>query len=682
MSDLIARTAKLLPRTKRIKPVPGFATAYSYEAEGPGTELGNLYVVIEVMTSFKQAEAVADLVIETVGNQYYNVDAKENETPLTRFENAIKATNQGLATYTNNGNASWVGRMSAVLAVLVGHELHITQSGSAEAYLYRGNVTSHVTTELQDKGPHRPINTFAHIASGQLEVHDRVFMATPALFHLIPRPQLKTLINDNSATGAVQKLSDLIGKSSDSDRVAAIAVEMTTAELMALQVQKDEPEEAQVGQTDKPLEVARALAVPAAASMVATTKVVGAKVVEHAPKLKSLGWQIADLLRTSLRSGRGKRNLAIGMSAIIISAIGLNYIGHRRAGDSAAIKQYNVAYQDYAEAASLAAQGNKTQAQTDLNKALTELASLAKAVKQPSFDRTLASHAHPAADPASVVALQSKVRALTNQIDGLVHLQDSVLANLSSLKNAKPTQLELVGNKLIMVDSQNNSSIYSYDLVAKKLTTVVASPKNLGHVIATTPSADSTGLYLLTDQPNVWFFKTLDSSLSAQTISFGNWPKGRAIASYGNNLYILASDGSQVYKHVPTAGGFGSATAYFKDASTVGTASSLAVDGSIYLCGQDGIRLFISGKLTQSVAAIPTGLKNPIGLRSFNDTNNLFELDGISHHIGIFAITPSAITLSKQLVFKGTPEAATVDAKSSIIYAIVDGKLVSAALPQ
>ena len=49
MSDLVTRSARLIPYVKRPRNAAGFATAYRYEPlpGDPGSILGSLYVVIE-----------------------------------------------------------------------------------------------------------------------------------------------------------------------------------------------------------------------------------------------------------------------------------------------------------------------------------------------------------------------------------------------------------------------------------------------------------------------------------------------------------------------------------------------------------------------------------------------------------------------------------------------------------
>ncbi len=687
MSELITTTAKLLPRSKRLKPFPGFATAYYYEAEDQVSELGSLYVAIEVLTNPKQAETVADLVIETLGNHFYNLSDDQN-TPLERFEQAVKATNQALAEYTNKGNASWVGRMSAVIAVIVSDEIHISQTGSAEAYLYRGNITSHVTADLHNKSQQRPINTFANIATGQLQLHDRLVIATPAFFHQVLRTQLKSILKDNTASSGIQKLSELINDSDEASRVALIIVELTTAELLAQQVQSDQPESIAVGQPDKPLEIAKAIASPAARSILNSSKSLSTKAAEQAknhvvPKMNNLGHQAAGAIRSRLHTKGGQLQLIGVVLTIIIIIISLGARRSLNQTQSQKIAIFHSIYQDYAKAQTMAASGDKDGASKVLSRANSQLSSLKGTVNEAAFSSTLSSRSHLEAEPTSISALESQITTLLDKLNNVAKLKSTVLADLTKLKNTKPTFLELVGTKLIMADGQGNSSFYVYDLTAKTVSTSPKTPTGFGRVVATTPSSDNSGIYVLTDKPSVWFYKAIDGTISEQSLSFGDWPRGKALASYNGNLYVLAHDSSQLYKFSPTSAGFTAPVDYFTDASTIKDTTTIAIDGSIYLMGgKSGIRRFVAGVLDESLAPLPQNFINPTHLRSIGNGDRLIAIDSKSLQLVLFESTPDALIMGDQVTLDSTPVySVTVDSSSTTLYALTRGKLISAPLP-
>ncbi|MBW3538054.1 hypothetical protein KY386_01005 [Candidatus Parcubacteria bacterium] len=686
--ELVARTAKLVPYPKRTKTVPSFATSYHYEPEGPGEEsaLGGLYVAIEVLTGRKQAEAVADLVIETMGEHYYNSSQPaDGAAVLERFEAAVKATNQELASFTQAGHAGWVGRMSAVIAVLSGSQLHITQAGSAEAYLYRAGAASCITAGLQPKEPHRPGGTFANIASGSLQPQDRILLATPALFHHIPKNQLKTLIHDNTANAAVQKLSVLVKQLEDADRAAALVIEVTTPQLLALQARPAEPQEAYVGQPSTPLAAAKEAAAPVLSSVVANTKRLGQKGAAYGqstllPKTKQLTLKAAKHAGGVLRRRRG-RQLALLASVLLMATLGwYTHASRQAAGVEALAKRYDAVFMQQQKAQQALAAGDKTGSRAALVAAAQDLQELAASGRRKALDRALTKRPHPENDPASVQQLQAQITAAIDRIDGLQKVEPAVVTRLDALGEAKPTHFELLGSNVILVDGQKGS-IHRYNLPAAKLTPAVAARADIGRVVATTLASSGDGVYLLTAEPAVWLYRAENNSLKRQSISFGQWPKGKAIASYGGNLYILAEDGSQVYKHIPTAGGFAAKSSYFPGAAAAGLggATSLAIDGAVYIGGgKAGLRRYIAGQLDQTARDLPEPLAQPAQIQSTADGTRLLTLNGDGTRVALLAAGDTRLNFIRQYELKGAGRLHQVraDTKGTAVYALTDGKLL------
>ncbi len=147
MSELITRAARLAPYAKRPRQASGFVTAYTYEPrpDEADADMGNLFIVIEVISSGRMAEEVANLVIETVAGHYYEPGGGAM-SHLDRFELAVKATNVELSHYIDQGNAAWIGKLSAIVAVQADKELHLAQTGSAEAFLSRGKASTRITS--------------------------------------------------------------------------------------------------------------------------------------------------------------------------------------------------------------------------------------------------------------------------------------------------------------------------------------------------------------------------------------------------------------------------------------------------------------------------------------------------------------------------------------------------------
>lgn len=66
------------------------------------------------------------------------------------------------------------------------------------------------------------------------------------------------------------------------------------------------------------------------------------------------------------------------------------------------------------------------------------------------------------------------------------------------------------------------------------------------------------------------------------------WEKGKAIKFFNSNLYVLAEDGKQLYKHKPGVNGFASKTEVFETADTKNhTILTFGIDGGFYILKED-----------------------------------------------------------------------------------------------
>lgn len=738
MSQLLTRTARLVPVAKRAKPFPSFATAYDYEPEpSDGRVFGNLFVVIEVLTARRQAEELADLIIKTIGEAYYNsspqdepeptaetdpdtraetsedtteskgqpvnVKVKSDQAPnqpsfdaYQQFEFAVKTLNQQLADYTDQGNAGWVGRISAVIAVQIDDQLHITQTGSASGYLYRGSLASHITEDMGGAQPQRPISTFSNIASGSLQAEDRILLSTPALFHHVNTTELPEIVTNHSPESAVQRLSEIINQNPNADRVAALVIEVATAEALASRpgATSELPDVATVGKADTMLEAAKGVAVPAAtrAAEVGRKLASGGK-QNILPKVKDLGKLAAKhgshyggkaFQWTKATAQHPTRRLylagAVGL-VVIISAAGL-YRNLQTDASTVLVKRYQTDYAAVADAELKIKAGDKTGARQELQTAQADLEKLAALPQRSLLEKRLAASPHDEAQPTTVAALQSQASSLLDQLDGIATVAASPATSFDSLKNAKPGHFAIAGGKAVFVDN-GNDSIYVYDTSTGNLRSTVASPSGVGKVLEVVPVADGTGVYLLTDEPGVWLYRLDNDSLARQTVSFGDWVASKQIAAYAGNVYLMQNDGKQVWRHARTVGGFSGKTAYFTADSGTGGATAMTVDGNVYLAGSFGFKRFTSGKADSSIS-LPSELNNPTELESIQNGDVIVVVDPDKGRLGLVHSTPGGIGLDSQIKLSGSTKFSEVhfDSKTGKFYALSDGKLIKFDVPK
>ncbi len=660
-SQYLTTTAKLLPYPRRSGHGASSTTAFHYEASGPQAALGDILAVIEVLAPIKEANEVSNLILETATRTYYLDPENETDTVIDRFEDTIKAINEELAVYATAGHGSWIGKVSAILAVMVGNEVHLTQTGSAQAFLYRGKQSSCITTGLASKEPHRPSKTFANMASGRLEIGDRLFLATPALLHHFSSEELADTISQNTPTTAIDKLRVGLGPGESLERFAATISELTTPDQAAMVPQTGLPKAAMLGKPETGLARVRDGAKPALAKAGALSLAAGSKLGSFwrssvQPWIKSTTLTLIQMLR-KLLSKKSGRWMALAALILVIATIvwSVSHLGTDKALAGMA-KSYDQAYAKQATAAQQLANGDKLGAKTNYQAALDQLNLILVNPKSSKLPAYLAKHKKDSDDPASPQQLRNLVQAQIDQIDGLTQVSGGQLADFSALSNAKPTLMAQVGNQFVFSGPADGSSIYIYNLATSKLSVVANHPSLGGKVVAISASSNSDGVYLLTDKPGVWFLRTSDNNLS-QIAASGAWPKGKAIASYLGNLYILLADDSGVSKLTPVGSGFSLPSPYpVNDPSVLKGSTAMAVDGSIYVANPNGFSRIFSGVVQKSDLVIPSNLKALRQIASVNAGKSLIMVDAKSERIGLFSFDGAAVSYNGQLAVKGAKQ--------------------------
>lgn len=249
---LVSRTAKILSETRKTKDKEAVAVAYEHIPRDPNEQKhGSLYAVIEVEDGGGNAEVLVEGIIDDFHNEYYS---DVDRDPLSSFESALTKVNEGLAEKSGEGHINWLGKLNAVLGVLSESTLHLTQSGRAEAYLIRGEHSSHITDDLSGD-PINPLRTFINIASGELAENDKVVMTTPGIFYKISKDELKKYVTESAPKVAVENISQLLsGENKDGAPSSVLIMEMVSPESFASAPGAEAPGEVWIKDEKKPLE--------------------------------------------------------------------------------------------------------------------------------------------------------------------------------------------------------------------------------------------------------------------------------------------------------------------------------------------------------------------------------------------------------------------------------------------
>lgn len=672
MSQLTVQTATIIPFAKHLSATSaGFAVAYTYQPAGQlGIDRGNLLAVIEVLGSTVAAEETIDTIMQTLSDSYFAPGG--SATVHERFSQAIREANQALEEEAggSNKNQGWESRINAVVGILVNDELYVSQTGSAHAYLIRGQRSSKITRELSGHLD----GLFAEIATGMLAVGDKLAFVSPALLHQLAEEELIEVVADNVPTTAISRISELLKGQTNLERVAAMIAAVTTPELLAQQVRDQEVDRIEVGKPTSRLTRARGGGVATDNDLSTRTR----RAIKRGRKASK------SLYDTRLRGkgagtwGRIKRNwrnpkVLIGAAALAAVLIGGGLWASANSQSAAARKQvaqdYRTALSNYQAAVSATdnatAQAKLTAANQALDSAEHDPAAgqLTAALKQTGG----------LPQPASFKELRKLIAAESDKRAGLEHRSVTQLRSLPSVKDSSYLLASLNGR--LYAVATKGGAINGYNPDAKQNLPDSTPPKELGTVVAIAPGSGGDIIYLLTSGPSVWSYTPANNTYSQIEVSAGTWPAAAAISSYNSNLYLISDN--KVTKQVPTLAGYSVPATSVELADTPATgAATLYVDGSMYLGGNGKtITRYTAGKLSGQVKDLPSALAKP--LQFITSDTSLFSLDS-SGRIGIFATTDTAITVSKQLLLDGSgnPSGIAYDVAKNVLYAVRNNQLV------
>lgn len=190
---------------------------------------GTVFAVAEITKPWFPNSQIGQKIINALVREYIKAS---NTSNLVNFELAIKKVNKTLAYITQSGETDWIGNLNAVLAVIHNNSLHLSQTGKAEAYLFREGKIIHITEgSKQEIEPH-PLKTFSDIASGNLKLHDKLLFSSPEILDYFSLERLRQIICSSSPSQAANQISTIL-RQEKTKNINAIIVELLSKEELA-----------------------------------------------------------------------------------------------------------------------------------------------------------------------------------------------------------------------------------------------------------------------------------------------------------------------------------------------------------------------------------------------------------------------------------------------------------------
>lgn len=638
-------------------------------------------MVIEVMAKESLARQIIDLVIQTMGEDYYN--KKFRDEPELRFEKSIAALNQQLAKLYTSQHAKHVTNLSAIIAVINQDQLYLSQCGKAHARLYRNAKMTDLADGLNVGST--PQKSFHGIAEGTLKSKDKLLFATPAVLFEFESKSLDQLVIDNSPASCVHKMNSQLKGEASSTRCAALTIEMSDLEQAANEPLESNSDTAMIGKAQTKLSEVTAVGTPIAMKLVTTTKSVGQRWAtwwrtQALPSAKHRIKTTWNTIWTKYINPNPRKALAIGAGIAAALIVGSYLVSASTTNYRALVTDYKevIALTETAEAKQSLGQTNDTAPLID--SASTKLTALTKSYSSQQIDRGIRSDSDLKNQKnISTKELQDRLQALSDKLNYITRPVLNTVVDFTSIKNFKANILADLSGRVYTIDV-SSGSLYQIDST-KKSYTVVTQSNALKSSVAITPSSTGDSLYILTSVPSVMQYIPGKPLVSVK-LSGGSWSAGNAIASYIGNLYILSPQNGQIYRHSRTSIGFSASSSYVKRQSTVDitNSTSLAVNGSILVAdGTNKVGIFSNGlgELSE-ITGLPRSIKG-IARMQLQGLDSVFALSTDPSHMVRMTIGDAGLKFDEQYVLPKALRDYTVSTDNTL-YGLIDKKIVSAKL--
>lgn len=553
----------------------------------------------------------------------------QTQDSFERFETALKEINAVIADARETLANKHIGRINAVVGLLSGNDLHLTQAGEAEGYLIRRGT---ITTITEGLTPDDAVDVFVNIASGTVENHDKIVLASERLLRYATKTELTKIFSPNKEIGlALEELDEIIvleGAQTTGILAFDIATGFETAAAAAAP---------RFGDAMQKLNI-----------KLPTEGLVG-DISKHVGKhvSRSISWvrdQIPE--STQIPGGRkmpiDKNYVILGFLIVLIFII--------------LTVTWNIS--NKASGARLAEAKEKlTAVQTQLDMAIRDRnignkGGAYDALKEAETTVTALITSGIAVEEAQVKLAQ--IATLRDELDN-IRRQKSLkpIADLSkSIPEASLVGLDDFHGRKITYDAHQLVDV-TLDQIGQP---VMLDSKNIvrsGHYFA-----DRDAMLFITSDGKVIEWR--DGTPTAMKTEDPAWKTGVDVGTYSSFIYLLDPTNNQIWKYTRKRDGYGKATAYSQNADLT-KAISLTIDGDLWVLVADAdgnpkndiLRIRKGEKRALTIKDLPTTpWTNPTKIFTNENLKFLYVVDRESRKVlRFYKDPPDAGAENKQLVY-------------------------------
>lgn len=595
-----------------------FLENYAYDL-GEGEEAaGQLFVTIEIQNNPADAEVIAETIFDSARKIFFSDLEKDT---YERFEDALKEVNTQINKFKEDTVSKFIGNLHVIIGVVAGSELHVSQTGDAEAYLVRKRYCSVISEGLSDPTS-KMDETFSNIASGSLEPGDFVIFSTTRLLRYVSKSDFINMLRSSDLVESLSDLKDALTPEILS-KIAVIGMvfheglsELSTTEKKGVREYLED---------EQPTLVKRSKSRPNAA--MGYFKNFWDKVMHYFNSLL--------VGMTSKRMTKDKI-LALLIIVIVLLTLVIWFVKNSGANqrEIERLDQILVQVQEEINTASMRGISNKEAAAEILAKAESE----AVEVLNSGNHRSKANE------------LLGKIQEEKSKLDNITYVTDpKMIADLST----KRDNVSALG----LIPFGDHAFAYEYNALYEILLDQIENPLTIDDnetVIDGAYDDDNDALVFITKSGKVITYE--NGQFSFMDTEDGEFRKGLAVETYNGRIYILDNENKQIWKYTRRRDQYSSAESYISEGDFGANFVDLAIDGYIYVLMDDGnIVQFDRGVPTNfEIAQAPLDpIENPTKIYTELDLNKIFILESSKSRVIVLDkdLSTGNASYSGQLVF-------------------------------
>lgn len=625
-----------------------FLENYSYDLGEGEEDAGQLFVNVEIQNNPADAELIAETIFDFARKIFFSDLEKD---VYTRFEDALKEVNAAINAFKAETVSHFIGNLHVVIGVVAGNELHLSQTGDAEAYLIRKRYCSLISEGLSDHSSQKD-ETFSNIASGTIEPGDFILFSTTRLLRYVSKSDFIQTLKSQDLVGSLSDLKEALTPEILS-KIGIIGMvfheglsELTEKEVVGVReyLEEENPERARHAKL-KPKKLGSMLGG------------IGDKAVYYLNNI---------LKGMTSRQMTKDKILALLIIVIILLTAVIWYVKNSGATQREIERLDEIL----------------VQVQEEINTA---------SVRGPSNKDSAASILADAQQKAVEVLNSGYHRSKANELLGLIQEEKTKLDNVTYVSDPRvvadlATKRENV-SALGLIPYKDHVFAFEYNALYEILLDKVEDPITIDDnetAIAGAYDSNNSSLIFATKSGKIIDYS--NGQFQFMDTSDGAFRSAVAIDSYNGKLYLLDATAKQIWRYSRNRESYGNAEEYISEGN-LGDVVDLAIDGYIYVLQVNGeIAKFDRGVQSDFVIANAPmeKLEAPTKIYTDLELNKIFVLEPSKNRVLVFDkdLQTGGASYSAQYVFEGLGELKDIffDKGSNRLYVLDSQKLYEVAI--